>query len=92
MYHPKIVERIKRLPANRLGVRMARWAIYHDIPVNKLALAVGATRQSVYNWMNGGEIFVAYRPAVERLVSIMQQAKTADDAWRAICQAFDLRT
>ena len=75
-----------------LGARLGRWAVYHDISASRIAMATGATRQTVYNWMNGGEIFVAYRPAVERIVEIMQQSKSAEDVWSKICQAFNLRS
>ena len=90
-YHPKIVAVIKAQPLT-LGVRLGRWAVYLDVPAVKLALAIGATRQSVYNWMKGGEVFVAYRPAVTRVIKCMQSSKTAEEAWGKICTEFDLRT
>ena len=90
-YHPKIVAVIKAQPLT-LGVRLGRWAVYLDVPAVKLALAIGATRQSVYNWMKGGEVFVAYRPAVTRVIECMQSSKTAEEAWGKICTEFDLRT
>ena len=90
-YHPKIVAVIKAQPLT-LGVRLGRWAVYLDVPAIKLALAIGATRQSVYNWMKGGEVFVAYRPAVTRVIKCMQSSKTAEEAWGKICTEFDLRT
>lgn len=89
-YHPKIIEKIKSKPLT-LGTRLGRWAVYLDLPAVKIALAVGATRQSVYNWMKGGEVFVAYRPAVERVLQCMQSSQTAEEAWRKICTEFDLR-
>jgi hypothetical protein len=90
-YHPKVIEKIKSQPLT-LGSRLGRWAVYHDMPAVKIALAVGATRQSVYNWMKGGEVFVAYRPAVERIIKIMQSHKTGEEAWREICTEFNLTT
>ena len=90
-YHPKIVAVIKAQPLT-LGVRLGRWAVYLDVPAVKLALAIGATRQSIYNWMKGGEVFVAYRPAVTRVIECMQSSKTAEEAWGKICTEFDLRT
>jgi len=89
-YHPKIVAVIKAQPPT-LGVRLGRWAVYLDVPAVKLALATGATRQSVYNWMKGGEVFVAYRPAVLRVIKCMESSQTADEAWSKICMEFDLK-
>ena len=90
-YHSKIVAVIKAQPLT-LGVRLGRWAVYLDVPAVKLARATGATRQSVYNWMKGGEVFVAYRPAVLRVIKCMESSQTAEEAWRKICMEFDLRT
>jgi hypothetical protein len=89
-YHPKIIEKIKSQPMS-LGTRLGRWAVYLDVPAAKIAMAIGATRQSVYNWMKGGEVFVAYRPAVERVINIMQSCQTGEEAWSKICKEFDLR-
>lgn len=89
MYHHKFVVQIKEPPLS-LGTRLAKWAIFLDVPVTKIARAVGSTRQSVYNWMKGGEVFVAYRPAVERIVEILQTSKTSEEAWSKMCKAFNL--
>lgn len=93
-YSDKVIEQIKKQPMSNLGARLGRWAVYHDLPVTKLALATGATRQSVYNWFKGGEVFVAYRPRVQDIIEIMELGKNAnsDKVWREICKAFDLST
>lgn len=90
-YQPKIVEQIKLLPMSNLGAKLGRWAVYHDLSVQRLALATGATRQSVYNWLKGGEVFVAYRPRVIKIIKHLEAAKDVDSAWRAICKDFDLK-
>jgi hypothetical protein len=89
-YSPKIIEQIKALPPNLLGAQLGRWAVYLDISAVQIASATGATRQSVYNWLRGGEIFVAYRPSVRYLIEIMKTCKTSEEAWSKICQAFNL--
>lgn len=89
-YQAQLIAQIKAQPLT-LGTRLGRWAVFLGLPVTKIALVTGATRQSVYNWMKGGEIFVAYRPAVERIVGHMQSSKTAEEAWGKICTAFDLK-
>jgi DNA-binding XRE family transcriptional regulator len=52
---------------------------------------LGVTRQTVYNWFAGKEVFVAYQPRVELLLKIMQHSKTAEEAWRKICQEYGLK-
>lgn len=89
MYHPKFIAQIKDQPLS-LGSRLGKWAVVLGVPVVRIAHAVGSTRQSVYNWMKGGEVFVAYRPAVERIVEILQASKTSEEAWSKICKAFNL--
>ena len=91
-YSDKIIAEIKKQPMSNLGARLGRWAVFHDLPVTKLALVTGATRQSVYNWFRGGEVFVAYRPRVLDVIKILESVKDADSdrAWRELCKAFDL--
>lgn len=89
-YRPQIIAQIKALPVSHLGAKLGRWAVYLDVPATLLADATGATRQTVYNWFKGGEIFVAYRPAVEQLIEIMKTCKTPSEARSKICQAFNL--
>jgi len=90
-YSPQIIEGVKLAPKT-LGNQLGRWAIHIDFPVTKVAKATGASRQSVYNWFNGGEVFVAYRPAVQSLVNILKTSPNADEAWRKSCKAFNLDT
>lgn len=61
-----------------------------DISVLRLAKATGATRQTVYNWLTGGEIANAYKTRVEELTDILQNVHHTEDAWRTICQRFNL--
>ena len=61
-----------------------------DFPVTKIAYALGVTRQTVYNWFEGKDVFVAYQNRVEFLTKIMSSSKTADEAWRRICQEYNL--
>jgi len=90
MYRQNFIDKVQSLPLS-LGVRLGRWAIYHDIPVTLLCEATHATRQTVYNWMNGNDVTPRNKAAVERLVRCMQAAKTQQEAWRAICTEFSLR-
>ena len=74
-----------------LGNQLGRWAVHLDFPVTKIARALGVTRQTVYNWFTGTEVFVGYRGRVELLLKIMQASSTADEAWRKICKEYNLK-
>lgn len=62
----------------------------HKMPVTHIAKAIGASRQTIYNWMRGGRVFCAYRSRVRATIQILQTAKTKDEAWSKICQEFSL--
>jgi len=91
-YSSQFISRIKAKPPTELGTLLALWAIYHNISVAKIATATGATRQSVYNWMNGAGVLKVYEERLKRLLLCMQGSKTSEEAWRKICQEFNLRT
>jgi hypothetical protein len=89
-YSQKTIDRVKyakKTPGNQLG----RWAVHLDFPVTKIAYALGVTRQTVYNWFEGKDVFIAYQNRVELLLSILKTSATADEAWRRICKAYDLK-
>jgi predicted DNA-binding protein YlxM (UPF0122 family) len=88
-YSQKIIDDVTNTPKT-LGNQLGRWAIHLDFPVTKIAYALGVTRQTVYNWFTGTEVFVAYRGRVELLLKIMQTSSTADEAWRKICKEYNL--
>ena len=86
-YSHQTIDTVKKAPKT-LGNQLGRWAVHLDFPVTKISKLTGATRQTIYNWFAGGEVFVAYRPAVTDLLTILQSSATADDAWRRACKAF----
>ena len=88
-YSQKIIDEVAKTPKS-LGNQLGRWAIHLDFPVTKIAYALGVSRQTVYNWFEGGEIFVAYEHRVETMLTFLKNSKTADEAWRKICQHYDL--
>jgi predicted transcriptional regulator len=61
-------EKTKAIIANApktLGTDLARWAMLRDISVKRIAMATGATRQTVYNWFTGStEVTSAYKDRV----------------------------
>jgi hypothetical protein len=90
MYQKRFVNLVKSMPLT-LGVRMGRWAIYHKIPVKTISEITGARRQTIYNWMSGGEVAPSYRSVVERLLASMERSKTSSEAWSAVCTEFNLQ-
>lgn len=88
-YSQKIIDAVAKTPKS-LGNQLGRWAVYHDFPVTKIAKALGVTRQTVYNWFTGTEVFVGYRDRAEFLLKILQTSNNADAAWRTICREYNL--
>lgn len=89
-YSTKTIYTVKKAPRT-LGNTLGRLAVDLDFSVSRISAATGATRQTVYNWMFGNEVMTPYRPAVEKLVNILQTAKTAEAAWRTVCKDFNLQ-
>jgi hypothetical protein len=90
-YSIKTIERVKNGPRFQLGNQLGRLAVDKDLSVMRIAKATGATRQTVYNWMLGGEVIGPYKSAVERVVAILKATPTAEKAWSQICQDFNLQ-
>lgn len=86
-YSFRIIETVNKAPKT-LGNQLGRWAVHMNFPVTRISEITGATRQSVYNWFNGGEVLGPYRPAVEALLKILQTSSDADEAWSKACKAF----
>jgi predicted DNA-binding protein YlxM (UPF0122 family) len=89
-YSQKIIDEIAATPKS-LGNQLGRWAIHYDFPVTKIAEALGVTRQTVYNWFTGTEVFVAYRHRVENMLRIMQHSRSKQEAWSILCQEYNLK-
>ena len=89
-YSQKIMDVVAAAPKTP-GNQLVRWAIHLDFPVTKIAYALGVTRQTVYNWFEGKDVFVAYQNRVDLLLSIMSTSATADEAWRRICKEYNLK-
>ena len=91
-YSQNFIDHVKKQPLT-LGTRLARWLIRVDLPVQKASVAIGATRQSVYNWMNGGEVSPAYRERVAKVIEIIAKApasSTTEYIWSLLCKEFNL--
>lgn len=91
-YSQTFIDHVKKQPLT-LGTRLARWLIRVDLPVQKASVAIGATRQSVYNWMKGGEVSPAYRERVAKVIEIIAKApasSTTEYIWSLLCKEFNL--
>ena len=89
-YSVKTVHDVKNAPKG-LGNTLGRLAVSLDFSVMRLAKATGASRQTIYNWMLGGEVMGVYQPRVERIVQILKDARSADTAWGQMCKEFNLQ-
>jgi hypothetical protein len=87
-YAIKTIHTVKR--GNRsLGNKLGRLAVDLDFSVMRIGRLTGATRQTVYNWIVGGEVLTPYRPLVEKLIVVLQSCTNADIAWTKACQEFN---
>ena len=89
-YSVKTVHDVKNAPRG-LGNTLGRLAVSLDFSVMRLAKATGASRQTIYNWMLGGEVMGVYQPRVERIVQILKDVRSADTAWGQTCKEFNLQ-
>lgn len=89
-YSEKTISAIAAGPKN-LGNQLGRWCVHRDFSVVRVAQALGVTRQTVYNWFVGGEIFPAYENRAETLLKVLQKNPNAESAWREICTLYDLK-
>lgn len=93
-YSQKTKQRVNAAPRT-LGNQLGRWAVYLDFSIERVQLATGASRATVYNWFGvgnkPGEVTPAYRERVRALIDILKTHKTAEDAWRKTCQIFGIR-
>lgn len=88
-YSDTIKNAVHKAPRN-LGSRLGVWAIHRDFSVSKIAACTGATRQTVYNWIQGGEIIPAYVSRVKAITAILETSDNSTIAWRQACKTFNI--
>lgn len=88
-YSQKTIDAIMRAPKTT-GNQLGRWAAHLDFSVVRISQALGVSRQTVYNWFEGGEIFPAYEHRVETLLTFLKSSRTADEAWTKVCKHYNL--
>ena len=71
-YSLRLAEQNKVADDRRLGVRLGRVCIAHDVPVTVVADRFGVTRQTVYNWFRGAsDPSPIYTSAVQTFVGTL---------------------
>lgn len=90
-YSQQTIAKVNALAeTRRLGVRLGLWAIHRGVSVAQLARAIGATRQTIYNWIHGGDVMRPYIERVERVIECLEQTTTAEEAWNRLRAEFNL--
>lgn len=72
-YSRNLVDANRKASAVSCGVRLGRLCIRADIPVSKIAGALGVSRATVYNWFTGETI-----PAPEFEIRILEWMDAQD--------------
>lgn len=52
-YSVRLIELNKKANQKSSGVRLGKVCIRHDLPVAEVALHLGVSRQTIYNWFSG---------------------------------------
>lgn len=61
--------------------------------MQRIAMLTGATRQTVYNWFTGStEVTPAYQEKVNAILEVLKKTSQTEDAWRTLCNTFNLRS
>jgi hypothetical protein len=90
-YSQKIIETINDAPQT-LGTELGKWAVRRDVSMKKISLAIGASRQTIYNWFTGTtEVTPAYQERVTDIINVLKKTSQTDDAWRILCTKFNLK-
>lgn len=72
-YSDKFLRSLTTADDGQIGVQLGRLCVDANIPATYIALALGATRMSVYNWFRGQDIRRKKRKEIEALVGVMRQ-------------------
>lgn len=88
-------EKIKKANANApdsLGAELGQWAVARDLSMQRIALIVGASRQTIYNWFTGAtDVTPSYQERVQQVIAILKKTSQTDDVWRLLCKTFNIK-
>ena len=88
-YSDKLKSLVAKAPKT-LGNQLGRWAVHHGFSVSRIAKVTGATRQTVYSWITGGQVRQGYHDRVKVLLDFLRTSPNAEQAWRKACQKYNL--
>ena len=74
-----------------LGNQLGRWSVHHAFSVSRIAKVTGATRQTVYSWITGGQVRQGYHDRVKFLLELLRTSPSAEQVWRKACLKFNLK-
>ena len=89
-YSNKTKALIARAPKT-LGNQLGRWCVHHDFSVARVAKITGATRQTVYSWITGGQVRQGYHDRVKFLLDMLRTSPNAENVWGKACLKFNLK-
>lgn len=90
-YSLKIVEAVNGAP-DTLGAELGRWCVRRDLSMQRAAVIIGASRQTVYNWFTGAtEVAPAYQDKVNAVIDVLKKTSQTDDAWRVLCKIHNIK-
>lgn len=88
-FSKKVKARIATAPKT-MGVQLWMWMVDRGLSVDQAAAAVGASRQTLYNWLRGSAVRHFHRERVARLIQILHDSETGEQAWQTACLEFNL--
>jgi hypothetical protein len=90
-YSDSLKQTVMKAPKS-IGNQIGRWAVHLNFSVARISKSTGASRQTVYNWITGGQVTYAYQERAKILLEILRGSSTAEQAWKRVCQRFNLKT
>lgn len=88
-YSDKLKSLVAKAPKT-LGNQLGRWSVHHDFSVARIAKVTGATRQTVYSWITGGQVRQGYHDRVRFLLELLRTSPNGEQVWRKACLRFNL--
>jgi len=74
-YSNRLIELNKEADDRLLGVQLGRVCIQRDVPVSDVAVHLGVTRQTVYNWFCGANAPRAKLKQIQQIISSLAADK-----------------
>lgn len=71
-YGDKFLRLLEEAEEENLGIQLGRLCVAANLPAAHIAVALEASRMTVYNWFRGGDIRRHRRKEVRALVDIIQ--------------------